>query len=222
MTTNRRRASNHNARQKHPITGRNLSAVEIERADRLQRKFRSAEKALAAGRSLKEVFKQFSWYWRNRTYHCDSTRKVGFGYSTLVTHYYKWIMGGRKKESLLRRWSGLYPRVPAAVLCNFVEFCCHNQFPHMKFAWAEFARRNGWIGRGRRSNAPVKVSYGQLQYYFSGKKFAKLQSAQRAITRAQDHQANLLLEYTGDIRQRVPVRPRRRTRLELSHGSAEL
>lgn len=227
---NRRRASQTTAKNSdaqsskllHPITGRKLSPVEIERADRLHKKFQRAEKSLAAGRPLNKVFGHFSWYWRKRTYHSDRTRQVRFSYRTLVNRYYQWLKAGRRKESLFRRWVGLYPGVPAQALCNFVEFCSRHQFPHMKAAWQEFTRRKGWIGRGRQSTAPLKVTYGQLQYYLTGKKFAKLQSALRAITRAETHLDNLRSEYTAEIRARVPARPRRRTRQELSQGSAAL
>ncbi len=210
---NRRRASNSTLKQ---------SAWQTERANRLHRKFLSVDEAIARGQTFKQAVRHFQWFWRNRTYRSDHARKVHFGFGTLRRLWLQWRKGGRTPEALRLKYRGLPPSVPADVLCRFVEFCCCHQFRHMKFAWAEFTRRKGWIGRGRHGNAPVKVSYGQLQYYLTGKKFAKLQSAQHAITRAETHLDNLRVEYIAAIRARVPASPRRRTKLDLSQGSAAL
>lgn len=199
-----------------------ISRWQAERANRLHRKFLTVDAAIARGLTFKQAVRHFKWFWRDRSYRADRNRKVRFGFGTLRRLWLQWHKGGRTPESLRLKYRGLRPAVPAQLLCNFVEFCCVHQFPHMKLAWAEFTARKGWIGRGRQSTVPLKVTYGQLQYYFSGKKFARLQSAGRAIKRAEAHQDKLRTEYLAEIRARVPATPRRRTGLDLSQGGAAL
>lgn len=158
--------------QLHPITGRKLSPVEIERADRLQRKFLSADKSLAAGRPLKKVFGEYSWYWRQRNYHSDSTRKVRFGYSTLVTLYYQWIKAGRCKECLYRRWRSVTPRIVSqAFLLEFVKFCAVPRTLWLLATWKKF-------NAGRKT--PPPVTYSTILRYFRSRPYRRMQRALQA------------------------------------------
>lgn len=193
-----------------------------ERGDRLHRKFLSVEARQAQGVSFKKATRWFVWYWRDRFYQSDRNKQARFALVTLRRLYLQWRKGGRTPAALRLNYRALAPSVPAPVLCRFVDFSATLQFPHMKIAWQEFARRKGAFGRGRRGSNPVAVTYGQLQYFFNGKKFAALQSAQRAVERAENHLAELRWQYTAEIRQRLPDRPRRirRDRMELSQGSA--
>lgn len=156
---------------RHPITGRKLSPVEIERADRLHRKFTSAEKSLAAGSPLKKVFGHFSWYWRQRTYHCARTRKVRFGYSTLVTLYYRWIKAGRSKEFLYRRWCSVTPRIVSrALLFEFVNFCSATMTLSLLATWNKF---------GTRRKIKPPVTYSTILRYFNSRAYRRIQRALR-------------------------------------------
>jgi hypothetical protein len=167
----RRRASTLKPSQCHPITGRRLSPVEIERADRLHRKFLSADQSLAAGRPLKKVFGEYSWYWCQRTYHSDRTRKVRFGYSTLVTLYYQWIKAGRAKKCLYRRWRSVTPRVvTAAFLLDFMKFCAVQRTLSLLATWKEFVASR---------KTPPPVTYSTILRYFNSRLYRRIQQALR-------------------------------------------
>ena len=86
----------------------------------------------------------------------------------------------------------------------------------MKEPWA--------FGRGARLSKAFPVTYGQLQYFFPGKKFRRLQAAQRDAATAQDCLDSLRWEYAAEIQARLPARPRqrRRTSLEASLASSVL
>ncbi len=157
--------------QLHPITGRKLSPVEIERAERLHRKFLSVDKSRAAGRTLETVLRHYAWYWRNRTYHCDHTRKVRFGYGTLVMLYYKWIKADRCKECLYRRWRSVSPRIVSkAFLLEFVKFCAEPRTLSLLAAWKEFI--------ASRETLPP-VTYSTILRYFNSRPYRQIQRALR-------------------------------------------
>jgi hypothetical protein len=210
MKTNRRRCSSQQKPLTRPETLRAIPAWQRERAHRLHRKFTRVEQAMQRGQSLDKALYQFHWFWRGQRYRSDHTKRVRFSMAGLRRLFYHWKSNGRTPDALRLNYRGLPPSVPAPVLCRFVDFSAALQFPHMKTAWREFARRKGAFGRGRRGSKPVVVTYRQLQSLFSGKKFAALQSGQRAIARAENHLAELRWQYTAEIQQRLPARPRRR------------
>ncbi len=150
----------------------NAGPVEIERADRLHRKFHSAERSLATGRELRQVFRGFSWYWRRRCYHCDPTRQVRFGYSTLLNLFYHWRKSGRTKECLYRRWRPVTPRrVTQAFLLEFVKFCTVLRTLSLLAAWKEFVA-------SRKTLPPV--TYSTILRYFSSGPYRRMQRALRS------------------------------------------
>lgn len=196
----------------HPTPGfessRPIPAWQIERANRLHRKFISVENSLAAGKTFKQATKMFVWYWRGRSYRCDRSRLARFSLVSLHHLFLKWKREGRTPSALRLKFRGLAPSVPAGLLVGFVEFACRVQFPHMREAWQSFNQRRR-ARRGWHPRPAPEVSYGKLQYFFTGKKFARLQSAQRGITRANRHLAELRLQYIAEIQQRLPSCPRR-------------
>ncbi len=184
-------------------------AWQSERARRLHLKFVSVEKAMAAGKTFKQATKSFVWYWRGRSYRCDRSRLARFAPGTLRSLFDKWKREGRTPLALRLKYRGLIPAMPVNLLVRFIDFGAALQFSHMKDAWQAFRARNGRFGPGRCSDKAVEVTYGQLQYFFTGKKFARLQSGQRAIERAEKHLADLRWQYTNEIRERLPAKPRR-------------
>lgn len=199
-------------------------AWQRERGQRLHRKFLSVEKAIAAGKTFKQATKMFVWFWRGKGYRCDRSRQARFSLGSLRHLFRQWRLNGRTPLALRLKYRGLVPSVPVKLLERFVDFSAALQFRHMKDAWQAFIKRGGRFGPGRGSNQPATVTYGQLQYFFTGKKFARLQSAQRAIKRAEKHKANLRWQYTAEIRERLPARPRRvrRTAATVSLDSSAL
>lgn len=136
-----------------------------------------------------------------------------------------WKRGGQTPEALRRRPNkGLVSSLPAPMLCRFVQFCATLRRPSLKAALADFMKRGGVFGSGRRGKKRLRITYGMVQFYFSGANFRQLQSAQEAIEAARRELAALRLRFEAEIRQRLPDVPRRRRRTgaELSLGASEL
>lgn len=200
-------------------------AWQQERANLLHRQFKRMQARQAAGQPITKRLRFFGWYWHRRFYRTAPDRRVEFSVATLKRLFRQWQKAGCVRSALLPQYRPAGPSIPLWVYLRFLAFVGRLDFPNLRAAHAEFCRRGGWVGKGRQPAKPTALlSYGQLQYYFSGALFADLQAKRRAIAKAQMNFAEARIQADAWLRANVPERPqrRRRTGAELSFTAAQL
>jgi len=199
------------------------SPWEIERATRLHRLFTRVEFIRELGISVNDGLRKFAWFWRGRTFRSDPSKRVPFSRQTLRALFYKWRRGGRVPSALYHRWHQSSPKVPAPLVCRFIEFAARNSFPGLRAAWREFSD----FRLRRQRNSPKigdEFSYGQMLRCFSAADFRALQTLRATQERAHVELNRLRLGLIAAVRRQLPDRPvrRRRTPAEISLEASEL
>jgi hypothetical protein len=194
----------------------NQSPWHRERANKLHRICSSIAGRHARGERLRRLFSWFAWYYKGHNYRGDPSRPLNFSKQTFERAFSLWRKGGQVAAALLPQYKPRRSAITAPVLIRFIEVSGRQQLPSMKSAWEKFAKRGGNSGCGRRSNKPVKFSYGIARYYFPAAKFSRLQEQLETIDHAQKTLARLRLGFQAEIITRLPERaPRRRVKQDL-------
>jgi len=189
---------------------------QAERAARLQRACLSVQTRTGHGEPRVKAFRRVSKYHNGRVFKCDPSRRLRLAEKTLWRVFAMWKRAGEIPAAFKLNFRKRQPSITAPVLLRFNNFCVTIRQPFLKTAWDKFAARNGSFGRGRYARARLKISYGQLRYYFPAADFKLLQGELKAIAVAQTRFAQLRLRIAEDIRRRLPDRlPRRRVKRQI-------
>jgi|SRR5579862_1636767 len=95
----------------------------IERARRLHRICGCIARRMERGQTQHKALTWFAWFYRNRFYKCDPSKKLRFKYKTLMGAYYQWKRGGRSPEALTLRYANSRPKIRSAHLRRFIASC---------------------------------------------------------------------------------------------------
>jgi hypothetical protein len=176
----------------------------------LHRACNSVQTRLNRGERKRKAFRRVAKYHNGRAFKCDPRRRLSLSEGTLRRLFAKWKRVGEVPSAFWIQYKPRRSTITAPVLIRFIDFSARQQFPSMKSAWEKFSARGGNFGCGRRSNKPVKISYGMARYYFPAAKFHKLQEQLEKIDQAQDTLAWLRLDFQAEIITLLPERPPRR------------
>jgi hypothetical protein len=192
-----------------------IPAWQIERERKLHRACLSVQAAIQRGEQKLRFIRRVARRCNNRNFRSDPARRMALTAGTLLRLFRVWQKNGEVPSAFRLNYTKRSPIITAPVLIRFIEFSTRQQFPSMKSAWQKFSARGGNFGCGRRSNKPVKISYGMARYYFPAAKFSKLQEQLEKIAQAQNTLAWLRLDFQAEIITLLPERaPRRRVKKE--------
>lgn len=190
-----------------------IPAWHRERATRLHRICSSIAARSARGEKRKKIIRRFVWTYKNRNYKCDARRPLNFSTGAISRAFYIWRRNGQVAAALLPQYKPRQPALTAPILIRLTNFCASQRFETMKAAWERFSARGGNRGFGRRARKRLKISYGQVRYYFPASNFYQLQGQLKAASTAQKNLGALRLQIIAQIRERLPdYAPRRRNR----------
>jgi hypothetical protein len=156
----------------HSDQSRTIPAWQVERANRLHRKFKRCESAMQRGKSLNSCFRYFAWYWSGEHYRSDPSKLVRFSRGSLRRLFYQWRKHGCTPECLYLRFSAGRRALSVSALLAFVEFCTANQFPSLQLALKGFRKTH--------AGPLAHFSYRSVYRYFPGYRFRRIQAALRA------------------------------------------
>jgi hypothetical protein len=107
-----------------PVPAETLSSPwQRERCQLLHRLCLAIERKRERGRTLRQALRWPGWYWKNRTYRCDPTRKIQISRGTLKNCYYIWRRGGKTAASLSLRYGTSAIPIPQNDVLRFVRSC---------------------------------------------------------------------------------------------------
>src|ERR1039458_8584455 len=181
-----------------------------ELANKLQSACKSVQTRISRGERKQKAFRRVAKYHDGRSFKGDPKRHLSLSEGTLRHLFAKWKRGGEVPSAFRFRYQPRRSAITAPVLIRFIDYSARQQFPSMKSAWQKFSTRGGNYGCGRRSNKPLKITYGMARYFFPAAKYSQLQEQLEKIDQAQDTLAGRRLDFQAEIITLLSARPPRR------------
>ncbi len=182
---------------------------QIERAAILHRACQGIRAAVSSGKGIQRKICQVSRRLNGRPFKCDPSRRLFLSATTMRRVWDAWRRGGEVPAARRLQYRVRRPRISAALLIRFANFCSGVPLPSVKDAWQRFAARGGNFGRGRHAGNRLKITYGQICYHFPASVFYRMQYHLKTIRAEQSALGQLRMNTIADIRNRVPDRPPR-------------